>query len=159
MALCFFVQIVNQLAILIVPVARKYVCVGRSVMSDFLQPHELEPIRLLCPWNSPGKKTGVGFHFLLQGIFLNQRSNLPLLHGMWFLYCWATRKPHQIILSLLHLGHSALGKFILLKGQLYGLQPLCFCAKVIHLMELLLQTLLCHWFWQHCPQFSLRQSD
>ena len=27
--------------------------------------------RLLCPWNSPGKNTGVGFHFLLQGDLLN----------------------------------------------------------------------------------------
>ena len=26
--------------------------------------------RLLCPWDSPGKNTGVGCHFLLQGIFL-----------------------------------------------------------------------------------------
>ena len=34
----------------------------------------------LCPWNSPGKTTGVGSHFLLQGIFLIQCSNsgLPL---------------------------------------------------------------------------------
>ena len=28
--------------------------------------------RLLCPWDSPGKNTGVGCHFLLQGIFLTQ---------------------------------------------------------------------------------------
>ena len=34
-----------------------------SVVSDSLQPHELLlPIRLLCPWNSPGKNTGVGCH-------------------------------------------------------------------------------------------------
>ena len=38
---------------------------------------------LLCPWGSPGKNTGVGCHFLLQGIFPNQGSNpclLCLLH-------------------------------------------------------------------------------
>ena len=29
-----------------------------------------EPARLLCPWDSPGKHTGVGCHALLQGIFL-----------------------------------------------------------------------------------------
>ena len=29
----------------------------------------LQPTRLLCPWDSPGKNTGVGCHFLLQGIF------------------------------------------------------------------------------------------
>ena len=33
-----------------------------------------------APWDSPGKKTGVGNHFLLQGIFLTQGSNLCLLH-------------------------------------------------------------------------------
>ena len=31
-----------------------------------LQPHELKPTRLLCPWDSLGKNTGVGCHFLLQ---------------------------------------------------------------------------------------------
>ena len=39
--------------------------------------------RLLCPWESPGKNTGMGCHFLLQEIFLTQRSNphlLRLLH-------------------------------------------------------------------------------
>ena len=30
-------------------------------------PHGLQPTRLLCPWDSPGKSTGVGCHFLLQG--------------------------------------------------------------------------------------------
>ena len=45
-----------------------------------LWPHGLRPTRLLCPWDSPGKKTGVGCHFLLQGIFLTQGSNLDLLH-------------------------------------------------------------------------------
>ena len=37
--------------------------VSRSVVFDSLGP----PPRLLCPWGSPGKKTGVGGHFLLQG--------------------------------------------------------------------------------------------
>ena len=37
------------------------------------------PIKLLCPWNSPGKSTGVGCHFLLQGIFPTQGLNPHLL--------------------------------------------------------------------------------
>ena len=32
-----------------------------------LRPHGLQPARLLCPWVSPGKKTGAGCHALLQG--------------------------------------------------------------------------------------------
>ena len=34
----------------------------------------------LHPWDSPGKNTGVGYHFLLQGIFLTQGSNPDLPH-------------------------------------------------------------------------------
>ena len=57
------------------------VCVlSHSIMTDFLQPHGLWPIRLLCPWDFPGKNNEVGFHFLLQGIFLTQGRNPRLLH-------------------------------------------------------------------------------
>ena len=45
-----------------------------------LQSHELQPARLLCPWDFPGKDTGVGCHFWLQGIFLTQGSKPCLLH-------------------------------------------------------------------------------
>ena len=41
-----------------------------------LRPCGLWPARLLCPWNFPGKNTGVG----CQGIFLTQGSKLGLLH-------------------------------------------------------------------------------
>ena len=40
----------------------------------------------LCPWDSPGKNTGVDCHFLLQGIFLTQEWNLGLLHCRQILY-------------------------------------------------------------------------
>ena len=52
-------------------------------MSDSFRPHGLLPATRLCPWDSPGKDTGVGCHFLLQGIFLTQGLNprlLRLLH-------------------------------------------------------------------------------
>ena len=41
-------------------------------MSDSLFPYGLQLTRLLCPWDFPGKNTGVGCHSLLQGIFLTQ---------------------------------------------------------------------------------------
>ena len=47
-----------------------------SVISDSLWPRGLYPTRLLCPWNFPGKNIGVGYHFLLQGIFPTQEMNL-----------------------------------------------------------------------------------
>ena len=52
-----------------------------------LRPHGLQPTRLLRPWNFPGKSTGVGCHFLLQGIFPTQGSNPGLLNCMQTLYC------------------------------------------------------------------------
>ena len=54
--------------------------VSRSVMSNSLGVHGLQPTGFLCPWDSPGKNTGVGSQFLLQGIFSAQGSNLGLLH-------------------------------------------------------------------------------
>ena len=50
-----------------------------SGVSNSLQPHVLQPTRLLCPWNFPGKNTGVGCHIFLQGVFPTQGSNLCLL--------------------------------------------------------------------------------
>ena len=58
------------------------VCVSCLVVSTSLRTHGLQPARLLCPRNSPDKNTGVGCHFLLQGIFLNQGSN-PGLLALW----------------------------------------------------------------------------
>ena len=54
--------------------------VSHSVMPDSLRPHGLQPTRLLCPWDFPGKDTGVGCHFLLQWIFPTQGLNPGLLH-------------------------------------------------------------------------------
>jgi len=57
------------------------VCVllSHSVVSNSLQPYGLQPTRLHCPWDFPGKNTGVDCHFLLQGIFPTQESNPRLL--------------------------------------------------------------------------------
>ena len=52
---------------------------SRLVVFDSLWPH-MDTARLLCSWNYSGKNTGVGCHFLLQGIFLIQGSNKGLLH-------------------------------------------------------------------------------
>ena len=67
-----------------------------SVMSDSLQHCGRWPARLLCPWDVPGKNTEVGYHFLLQGIFLTQGWNLHLLN-------WQADS-----LPLTHLGSVAL---------------------------------------------------
>ena len=62
------------------------VCVSCSVMSNSLRLHGLEPARLLCPWDFPGKHTGTDSHSLLQGIFPTQGSNPSLLPCRQILY-------------------------------------------------------------------------
>ena len=62
-------------------------------------PMDDSPSRLLCPWNSPGKGTGVGSHCLLQGIFPTHGSNPSLLH------CW------QILYHLSHQGNPTMNLF------------------------------------------------
>ena len=72
-------------------------------MSDSVRPHRRQPTRLLCPWDSPGKNTGVGFHFLLQCMKVKSESEVAQscltlcdsmdysllgssIHGIFFLY-------------------------------------------------------------------------
>ena len=57
----------------------------------------LHPARLLCPWDSLGKNTGVGSHSFFQGIFLTQGLNLGLRHCKQNLY----RLSQQELLLLL----------------------------------------------------------
>ena len=66
-----------------------YVCVfmlSCSVVSNSFRPHGLLPTGVFYPWDSSGKITGVGSHFLLQGILPNP-GILGLLHCKWILYC------------------------------------------------------------------------
>ena len=53
---------------------------GTSNVSYSSRPRGLQPTRLLCPWDSPGKNTGVDCHFLLHGVFPTQESNPGLPH-------------------------------------------------------------------------------
>ena len=45
-------------------------------MSDSVRPHRWQPTRLPCPWDSPGKNTGVGCHFLLQCMKVKSQSEV-----------------------------------------------------------------------------------
>src|SRR5574340_242872 len=48
----------------------------RFVVSDSMRPHRWQPNRLPSPWDSPGKNTGVGCHFLLQCMKVNNESEV-----------------------------------------------------------------------------------
>ena len=56
-----------------------------SVVSDSVRPHGQQPTRLPCPWDSPGKNTGVGCHFLLRCMKVKSEREVaqkcPTLHG------------------------------------------------------------------------------
>ena len=62
------------------------VCQSLSHIRLFVTPWTVQPARLFCPWDFPGKDTGVGCHFLLQGIFPTQGSNPGILHCSQMLY-------------------------------------------------------------------------
>ena len=49
---------------------------SRFNMSDSVRPHRWQPTRLPRPWDSPGKNTGVGCHFLLQCIKVKSESEV-----------------------------------------------------------------------------------
>ena len=60
--------------------------------------YAMQPARLLCPWDSPGKNIEVCCYALLQGIFLTQGLNRHLLH----LPCIGRQVLHQCHLYLLN---------------------------------------------------------
>ena len=51
-------------------------CYVASVMSNSVRPHRRQPTRLPRPWDSPGKNTGVGRHFLLQCLNVKSESEV-----------------------------------------------------------------------------------
>ena len=73
----------------------------------------LQPTRLPCPWGSPGRNIRVGYHALLQGIFLTQGLN-PYLWG--FLHC------RQVLYPLSHLKVKSKSRSVMSNSlQLHGL--------------------------------------
>ena len=52
--------------------------------SDSVRPHRQQPTRLLCPWDSPGKSTGVGCHCLLRiSCLLSHKLGMPVPHSFF----------------------------------------------------------------------------
>ena len=70
---------------------------AKSLQSCLTVCNPMQSTRLLCPWDSPGKNTGVVCHSLLQGIFLIQGLNLGLLHcGQVLITLRISISVHQI---------------------------------------------------------------
>ena len=92
--------------------------VSRSVVSASLWPHGLLPASLLCPWDSPGKNTGVGSHFLLQGIFPTQDWTWVSCVAGGFFTIWADKIFFFLILNLQGLPGSPPDRFEMCSRQL-----------------------------------------
>ena len=105
------------------------------ILSDSLRPLGLQPTRLLCSRDFPGKNTGVGCDALLQGIFLTQRSNQCLLH---FLHC------QQVLYHKRHPGSSNCLLTFIIYGEKLLNSYFCIPASSIFFV----------FFWL-LPEFSL----
>ena len=73
-----------------------------SVVSDPQQPHGLQPTRLLCPWDFPGKSTGVGWHCLLRILdkeaFIKEGYHIGYVqHLTWNHKLFCTSKKFQLV--------------------------------------------------------------
>ena len=94
-----------------------------------------------CPWDSPDKNTGVGYHALLQGIFPNQESNpylWYLLHCRQLLYHWAKLHLKKNFLTLLvkflsllneRIEKWSLSKAIWFLNFIHSVLDLCCCPQ------------------------------
>ena len=85
------------------------------------------------PWDFPGKNTGAGCHFLLQGFFPTQGSNLCLLHCRQILYLWATGGILRVCVCVCVCVrvHACVSLSILLEGFFFSFTRLEITANVL----------------------------
>ena len=98
-------------------------CSVASVVSDSVRPHRWQPTRLPCPWDSPGKNTGVGFHFLLQSRKVKSESQVTQL-------CPTLRDPMDYSLP----GSSVHGIF---PGKSTGVRCHCLLRRLCYETDIL----------------------
>ena len=113
LSLCYF----ESWLIVTAPWETKYkCCLVTQLCPTLLRPLGLGPARLLCPWDFPGKNTRVGCHFLLQGIFPTQGSNLhPLCLLNWQVGSLPLEPPGKNYLINIYIYNFQLKKVWLLK--------------------------------------------
>ena len=89
-----FVKTKSWIVLNILLFSRFCLLFSHLAVTNCLRPHGLWPTRLLCPWDFPDENTVVGFHFLLQGIFMTKGLMSPALAGIgkWILYHRTTKE-------------------------------------------------------------------
>ena len=108
----------------------------------------MEPTRLLCPWDFPSKNTGVGCHFLLQGIFPTQGSNWCFLHLLHWQVDSFTTEPSgnsSYVYKKFYIMQSNFFSFIFISWRLITLQ---YCSGFCHTL-----TWISHGFTCYANQF------
>ena len=94
--------------------ATREACWVAQLCLTLLWLHGLQPSRLLCPWDCPGKNTGVGCRFFLQEIFVTKGLNQCLLHCRRIVYHCTSRdykKPVSKVLVSLYIPTSSMEEF------------------------------------------------
>ena len=125
---------------------------------------DCSPARLLSPWDSPGKNTGVGCHFLPWGNFLTQGSNSCLLHYKQMLYC-LSQQGSPLVLKLhsiwwgsvaICFSHSLFVLALILSHKLQCFLSKDACIEVRHFSSV--QSLGCIWLFA-TPWTAARQAS
>ena len=122
-------------------------------MSDSVQPHRRQPTRHPCPWDSPGKNTGVGCHFLLQCMKVKSESKVtqlcPTLHDP--MGCsFPDSSVHGIFQArVLEWGAIA---FSVLKNTLFNFHVLPYFPVSLHLLT---SSFICCGWRRHFYDFNL----
>ena len=114
-------------------------------MSDCVWPHRRQPTRLPCPWDSPGKNTGVGCHFLLQCMKVKSESKVAQS-------CPTLSDPMDCSLP----GSSTHGIF---QARVLEWGAIAYLKLSVNNGHILTQPLILVYVWEKChltyiPQFS-----
>ena len=115
---------------------------AQSLQFNSLQPHGLQHARLFCPWDYPGKNTGVGCHCFLHGIltFPTQGLNPCLLHFRQILHPLSQlESPYKSYIFYIYINHMF---FIVLSMKKYSIFMCITCVFFFHLCLLSLSLIL-----------------
>ena len=116
--------------------------------------HGLYPARLFCSWDSPGRNTGVGCYFLLQGIFLTQGLNPHLLNCRQILYLLSHLGSPIRTLILWNQGPTLMMSFNLNLNYFLTPNTVTLCDISIYILEKTVQSIAL----MNCKDISLQFS-
>ena len=100
----------------------------------------IQPTKLLCPWNCPGKNTIVSCHSLHQGMFLTQGLNPDLLHCRLILHC------------LSHQGLTMMNTMVTSTPAIFFFLKIFWCGPFLKSLLNLSQFCFCFMFWLFDPE-------